>query len=212
MELYLKYALLGLAIALPVGAITVEMTKQGLKNGFMHGWAIGLGAMTIDLLLVLSMYAGVASILSLPYVQLPLWLIGAGFLAYLGYDSIRHADHDITPPDEKAQKSLARTYRNGLLVAVSPGSLIFWVSVFGTVLSNSYQDSNPLAFAIAAAGVLSGILLHDLGLLSIVALGRRLLRRAAIRWISVAAGFILIGFAAFFVYEFVADLMDYIHA
>lgn len=33
MEVYLKYFLIGLAIAMPVGAITVEMTKQGLKMG-----------------------------------------------------------------------------------------------------------------------------------------------------------------------------------
>lgn len=40
MEIYLKYFLIGLAIAMPVGVITVEMTKQGLKNGFVHGWAV----------------------------------------------------------------------------------------------------------------------------------------------------------------------------
>lgn len=212
MELYLKYFLLGLAIAMPVGAITVEMTKQGLKNGFMHGWAVGLGGMTVDGLLILAMYAGFATFLSLPYVQMPLWLVGAAFLAYLGYDSIRNADHDITPADEKTQKSLARTYRNGLLVAVSPGNLIFWVSVFGTVLSDSYNDSNPVAFALAAAGVLSGILLHDVGLLSIVAVSRRVLKRTAIKWVSVAAGLLLIGFAGYFVYEFITDLLAYMKA
>ena len=53
LSLYVAYVLVGLAIAMPVGAITVEMTKQGLKNGFMHGWAVGLGGMTIDIVLVL---------------------------------------------------------------------------------------------------------------------------------------------------------------
>ncbi len=47
---------------MPVGAITVEMTKQGLKNGFMHGWAVGLGGMTIDIVLVFALYMGLASI------------------------------------------------------------------------------------------------------------------------------------------------------
>lgn len=89
MEIYIKFILIGLAIAMPVGAITVEMTKQGLRNGFIHGWAVGLGGMTIDAGLILAMYFGFASVLSLPYVQIPLWLAGAGFLAFLGYDSIR---------------------------------------------------------------------------------------------------------------------------
>lgn len=43
MALFITYVLLGFSIALPVGTITVEMTKQGLKNGFMHGWVVGLG-------------------------------------------------------------------------------------------------------------------------------------------------------------------------
>ncbi|MGB2873124.1 MAG: hypothetical protein WBC10_14710, partial [Psychrobacillus psychrotolerans] len=37
LSLYFAYVMVGHAIAMPVGAITVEMTKQGLKNGFIHG-------------------------------------------------------------------------------------------------------------------------------------------------------------------------------
>lgn len=37
MENYFTSLLVGLVIAMPVGAISVEMTKQTLKNGFIHG-------------------------------------------------------------------------------------------------------------------------------------------------------------------------------
>ncbi|WP_433923156.1 LysE family transporter [Paenibacillus taichungensis] len=210
MEVYLKYFLIGLAIAMPVGAITVEMTKQGLKNGFIHGWAVGLGGMTIDVTLILAMYFGFASVLALPYVQIPLWLVGAGFLAYLGYDSIKNADKDITPADEKTQKSFFSTYRNGLLVAVSPGNLIFWVSVFGAVLSDSYSSSHSGSFAFAACGVMSGILIHDLGLLSVVSVTRRVMSRSMIRWVSVIAGILLFGFSLYFLYEFIMGIVGYV--
>lgn len=210
MDIYLKYFLIGLAIALPVGAITVEMTKQGLKNGFIHGWAVGLGGMTIDLALILAMILGFASILSIPFVQIPLWLVGAGFLAYLGYDSIKNADKDITPPDEKTKKSFWSTYRNGLLVAVSPGNLVFWVSVFGAVLSDTSISSNVGKFTIAACGVLSGILAHDLGLLSIVSVTRKVMNRKMIQAVSIIAGILLIGFSLYFVYEFVIALKPFI--
>lgn len=60
----------------------------------------------------------------------------------LAYDSIKNADHDITLAGEKVSKSFFSTYKNGILVAVSPGNLVFWVSVFGTVLANSYSGSN----------------------------------------------------------------------
>jgi L-lysine exporter family protein LysE/ArgO len=210
MDIYLKYLLIGLAIALPVGAITIEMTKQGLKNGFLHGWAVGLGGMTIDFALIVLMSLGFASFLSLPFIQIPLWIVGAGFLAFLGYDSIKNADKDITPADEKTKKSFWSTYRNGLLVAVSPGNLVFWVSVFGTVLSESYISSDKWNFAVAAIGVLSGILIHDLGLLSIVSVTRKVMSRKMIRAVSVIAGVLLIGFSIYFVYEFILALLPYI--
>ncbi|MNW38503.1 leucine export protein LeuE [compost metagenome] len=210
MDIYLKYFLIGLAIAMPVGAITVEMTKQGLKNGFIHGWAVGLGGMTIDVALILAMVFGFASILALPFVQIPLWIAGAGFLAYLGYDSIKNADKDITPADERTNKLFWSTYRNGLLVAVSPGNLIFWVSVFGAVLTNSYSAGNKGSFAIAASGVLSGILIHDIGLLTIVSVTRKVMSRKMIQIVSIIAGILLLGFALYFVYEFVVALLPYV--
>jgi len=146
----------------------------------------------------------------LPYIQLPLWLVGAAFLAYLGYDSIKNADKDITPADEKTQKSFWSTYRNGLLVAVSPGNLIFWVSVFGAVLSDSYSSGNAGSFALAACGVLSGILIHDIGLLSVVSVTRKVMSRRMIQWVSVIAGIMLIGFSIYFIYEFVVGIWNYI--
>ncbi|MEG0384279.1 MAG: LysE family transporter [Solibacillus sp.] len=208
MSLYFTYVLIGLAIAMPVGAITVEMTKQGLKNGFMHGWAVGLGGMTIDVALILALYLGVAKFLALSYIQMPLWIIGAIFLFMLAYDSIKNADKDITLAGEKVNKSFFSTYRNGLLVAVSPGNLVFWISVFGAVLADSYSGNGANQFLIVALGILSGILLHDLGLLTIVSLSRKVMNRKMIKWTSIIAGFLLFGFGCYFIYEFYLDLKD----
>jgi L-lysine exporter family protein LysE/ArgO len=197
--------MVGLAIAMPVGAITVEMTKQGLKNGFMHGWAVGLGGMTIDLALIMALYLGVAKFLALPYVQLPLWIVGAIFLFILAYDSIKNADQDITLAGEKVNKSFFSTYRNGIFVAVSPGNLVFWVSVFGAVLADSYTGNGSNQFLIVALGILSGILLHDIGLLTIVSLTRKVMNRQMIKWTSILAGLLLFGFGCYFIYEFYMD-------
>ncbi|HWI49226.1 MAG TPA: LysE family transporter [Rummeliibacillus sp.] len=210
MDIYLKYVLVGLAIALPVGAISIEMTKQGLKNGFIHGWAVGLGGMTIDGMLILALYFGLASILSLPYVQMPLWIIGACFLVMLGYDSIKNADKDITLAGEKPTKSFWSTYKNGILVAISPGNLVFWVSVFGTVLTQSYNTTHSGSFVIAAFGILSGIVAHDIGLLLIVATSRKVMSRNMIKWSSIIAGGLLFFFAGYFIYQFVNNLVEFI--
>lgn len=205
MDTYWYYLVTGLVIALPIGAMTVEMTKQGLKNGFMHGWAVGLGGMTIDIVLIIALYIGLASILALPFVQLPLWIIGAAFLFYLAYDSIKNADQNISLAGEKPAKSFWSTYKNGLLVAVSPGNLVFWVSVFGAVLAKSYSINQ---FGLAGLGILSGILLHDVILLAIVAISRRAMSRKMIKNVSIIAGILLIGFALYFVYEFLIGVQN----
>ncbi|MEI3607492.1 LysE family transporter [Pseudogracilibacillus sp. SE30717A] len=203
MGLFFTYMLAGLAIAMPVGAITIEMTKQGLKNGFIHGWAVGLGGMTIDLLLIAALYLGLASFLAIPYVQIPMWIIGAVFLIFVGYDSIRNADKDITLAGEKPTKSFFASYRNGVLVAISPGNLVFWISVFGAVLSDSYDITQPSTFLMIGTGILTGILLHDIGLLTIVSITRKVMSQTMIKWVSIVAGIILLGFASYFVYEFI---------
>ncbi|WP_097148681.1 LysE family transporter [Ureibacillus acetophenoni] len=209
MSLYFTYVMVGLAIAMPVGAITVEMTKQGLKNGFLHGWAVGLGGITIDLTLIILLSAGLASILALPIIQIPMWLIGAAFLLFLGYDSIINADKDITLSGEKVKKSFFSSFKNGVLVAVSPGNLVFWVNVFGVVLAKNYA-SDQSHFIIVALGILSGILLHDLGLLSIISITRKALSRKAIKWLTIISGILLICFAGYFVYEFIQSVKVYI--
>lgn len=139
--------------------------------------------------------------MQLPFVQIPMWLIGAIFLFLIAYDSIKNADSDITLAGEKSSKSLMSSYR-GFLVAVSPGNIVFWLSVFGTVLSKSYNSTNSASFLIIAAGVLTGILLHDLGLLTIVATTRKVMSRAMIKRYSIVAGLVLIGFSVYFVYQF----------
>ncbi|WP_102028744.1 LysE family translocator [Salirhabdus sp. Marseille-P4669] len=206
MDLFLTYVLVGLSVAMPVGAITVEMSKQGLKNGFIHGWAVGLGGMTIDLILIVVLYFGLASILQIPYIQVPMWLIGAVFLFLIGYESVKNADKDITLTGEKPNKSFTSSYRNGFLVAISPGNIVFWLSVFGTVLSNTYDTSEPVMFLIIAAGVLTGILLHDIGLLTILAYTRKIMSRTMIKSFSIFAGLVLIGFAGYFIYEFIVGM------
>lgn len=202
MSLYFAYVMVGLAIAMPVGAITVEMTKQGLKNGFLHGWAVGIGGMTVDLILIIALYLGLAKILAIPFIQMPLWIVGAIFLFFLAYDSIKNADKDITMAGEKVNKSFFKTYRNGLLVAVSPGNLVFWVSVFGAVLADSYKGSESNSFVIVALGIITGILLHDIGLLTIVSFTRKIMNRQMIKWTSIIAGVLLFGFGFYFLYEF----------
>ncbi|MGN8646516.1 LysE family translocator [Gracilibacillus sp. HCP3S3_G5_1] len=207
-SLFFTYVLLGLSIALPVGAVTIEMTKQGLKNGFMHGWFVGLGGMTVDFILIILLYFGFAPFLSLPIVQSGMWIIGSLFLVYIGIDSITNAEKDINLGEGKIKKSLKSSYLNGFLVAISPGGLVFWLGIFGTVLADSFNTTGISGFSIVAAGILVGILIHDIILMSIVAKARVLLNNTIIKWISIIAGLLLFSFAIYFAYEFYKSIYN----
>ena len=202
--------LLGLSIALPIGTISIEMIKEGLKNGFLHGWSVGLGGMLVDIDLIILLFVGLAPILTNPIIQLPMWIVGAIFLFYLGVNSIKNADHDITAAGEKSTKSLKSSFKNGLLVAISPANIVFWLSVFGTILSDSFDSSNAMSFLIVSVGIIIGILIHDIGLMTIVTGARKVLKPTYIRWASVFAGIMLIGFGCYFLYNFIQNIPTFL--
>jgi len=91
-------------------------------------------------------------------------------------------------------------------VAISPGNLVFWVSVFGTVLSDSFDRTNTGSFLLVGLGILIGILLHDIGLMTIVSTTRKAMNRTAIKWVTISAGVVLIGFGGYFFYQFLQSL------
>lgn len=207
---YFTYTLLGLSLSLPAGAMTVEMTKQGLKNGFFHGWFVGIGGMTIDLALIISIYLGFSSFLSHPPIQLIMWGIGFLFLLYIGCDSIRNAGADIAIGGEKAKRSFFKSYINGFMIAISPANLVFWLGIFGTVLAASIGKAHGAAFILIAAGILTGIMIHDIGLLSFVHVTRKFVNKSIIAWVSVIAGIVLIGFSTYFGFHFLIELKQVI--
>ena len=78
------------------------------------------------------------------------------------------------------------------------------------MLADSYVgDSNQ--FIIVALGILSGILLHDIGLLLIVSLTRKVMNRTMIKWTSIIAGVLLFGFACYFMYQFFVDVTGFVN-
>ncbi len=94
-------------------------------------------------------------------------------------------------------------------MAISPGNLVFWVNVFGVVLAKSYDQGESASFLVIAAGILSGILLHDIGLMTIVSVTRKAMSRKMIKTLTMISGVLLICFAGYFIYEFIQGIKMY---
>ncbi|KRF43481.1 hypothetical protein ASG93_00710 [Paenibacillus sp. Soil787] len=54
----LSFFLLGLSLSAPIGPINAAMLDKGIKQGFLHAWVVGIGAMIADALLMILIYFG----------------------------------------------------------------------------------------------------------------------------------------------------------
>lgn len=130
-SLFISYMILGITLSLPAGTMTIEMSKQGLKNGFFHGWFVGIGGMTVDLIMILIIYFGFSEFLMLPTVETIMWLIGFLFLMYIGIESIKEAKQPLDVAGSNvSKKSLIKSYGRGIMMAVTPSNIVFWIGVF----------------------------------------------------------------------------------
>nr|WP_253270244.1 LysE family transporter [Staphylococcus shinii] len=199
--------ILGITLSLPAGTMTIEMSKQGLKNGFFHGWFVGIGGMTVDLIMILIIYFGFSEILMLPAVEIVMWLIGFLFLLYIGIESIKEAKQPLEISDTNLRKkSLFKSYGRGIMMAVTPSNIVFWIGVFGTALTTAINNVSGYQFLLVASGILFGILIHDVILMGIISYTRKFVNHTFTKWTSIVAGFLLIGFSLYFALLFIGEI------
>ncbi|MDW8564939.1 LysE family translocator [Staphylococcus shinii] len=206
-SLFISYMILGITLSLPAGTMTIEMSKQGLKNGFFHGWFVGIGGMTVDLIMILIIYFGFSEILMLPAVETVMWLIGFLFLLYIGIESIKEAKQPLEISDTNLRKkSLFKSYGRGIMMAVTPSNIVFWIGVFGTALTTAINNVSGYQFLLVASGILFGILIHDIILMGIISYTRKFVNHTFTKWTSIVAGFLLIGFSLYFALLFIGEI------
>src|SRR3954469_1611782 len=87
MNVFLGYILLGLSLAAPIGPINAAQIDRGIRNGSMHAWLIGVGAVVADGIYMLIVYIGVVQFLETSFMQTFLWLFGCFVLMYTGIET-----------------------------------------------------------------------------------------------------------------------------
>lgn len=193
---------LGLGAAAPLGPVNVEIARRTLRFGRGAGFALGCGAVTIDVA-----YALVASLTLVPVLRYPglvkgLGLAGGAFLAYLGILCLRAAvagherSTEVLPPDTPVERRGAvGHYATGLaMTALNPMTLMFWfVGVPGSVAS--LAGSSRAALPLVAAGVFVGALAWVVFFTTLVGRLHRFGGQRWLRWIDLAGGLMLLAYA-----------------
>ena len=186
---------LGLAVAAPVGPMSLLCMRQTLARGFFAGMASGLGVATADGVYGAVAAFGLIAITDALIGQQP-WLrvVGGLAMAYLGLGAMR------TRPAEAATvasgSGLARSYAATFaLTMMNPSTILSFAALFaGLGLGGGGADRDAWTAPSIVAGVFVGSALWWLLVTGGLSVMRTRLSPRVQRVINVAAGLVLVGF------------------
>src|SRR6478609_1911442 len=105
-----KGMLLGVGAAAPIGPVNVEIARRTLKAGFRAGFALGCGAVTVDVTYAILSSLGVAQLVHHPIFYRSIQILGASLLTILGVMSwigaVRAARSTVPEADETSVSTL----------------------------------------------------------------------------------------------------------
>jgi L-lysine exporter family protein LysE/ArgO len=162
---------LGLGAAIPLGPVNVEIARRALRAGFWAGFALGCGAVTVDVT-----YAVLSSLALRPVIDHPLllkWITigGLALLTYLGIQCMRAVTQHLrvdpvgradASEDRLSYGSPAWAYGTGVLMTLlNPMTLAFWFvavpATVGSITQNPRRDL-PLICAGVFAGTIAWVI------------------------------------------------------
>ncbi|TKD72053.1 LysE family translocator [Pseudalkalibacillus hwajinpoensis] len=199
-EIAIAHIVLGLSIAAPLGPINIEIMKRGIHKGFWSSLFVGAGGMSADLLLMYLMFFGLAAFVKVSYVQVSLLILGAIILTLSGIQGCI-SEVSLDEEKDKEQSGLFSSYATGFMIAAfNPMNLLFWLGIYGSVLSVSLQQPDKWQAFFLSALVFIGIGLWNVNLCMTVHFGKSLLKPRILRAISVTASLVLLFFGLRFGY------------
>ena len=184
---------LGLAVAAPVGPMSLLCMRRSLAGGFPAGFLSGLGVATADAIYGAVAAFGLVAVTGLLVGQeAPLRLVGAAVLLYLGVTTLRA--RPATTSSDAGASGLAGMYASTLgLTLANPTTILSFAALFaGVGLGDS--DGDASAASAMVVGVFVGSALWWLVLTGAIGLVRRRLTQRMLRLVNVVAGAALIGF------------------
>ena len=193
-QVLVQGAIIGFAIAAPVGPIGVLCIRRTLANGRGSGLVSGLGAATAD-----ATYGGIAgfgvTFVSAVLVgqQVPIRLLGGAFLVLLGVRTFFSAPKGL---ERKSGGSLAGDYLSTLALTLSnPVTIVAFAAVF-TGLGITGQGGDYTAASFLVSGVFAGSALWWVILSGIVSVFRGAFDLGRMRWVNRISGAVIVGFGA----------------
>lgn len=193
---------IGVALAAPIGPINIEIIRRGIRDGFMHGWMTGLGALTADAFYALVAVTGFASFANNDSVRLVLYLAGGLMLGYVGWSSVKTALRGLEGDPSDTVKPRGRSYVTGFLMAAfNPMGIVYWLTVGAGLAADAVSRVGQSGAPVLVIGVMLGILAWVSTLSIIAQASRRFVTGNGMRWVTGVSGIVIIGFSLFFFWQ-----------
>jgi len=147
--------IIGVALAAPIGPISIISIRKSLTDRFLASIAVALGAATADAIFGLIAAFGVTTISSfLIHYQKFIRAIGGIFLAYLGAQTLQTTRIHATPTNKK--QSLLTTYLSiTVLTLTNPITILAFGALFTVFGLDELMTSTPAALQLVV-GVFCG--------------------------------------------------------
>lgn len=205
--------LLGISFCAPVGPVTIETLRRGLVGGFRPALAIQLGSLIGDTTFCVLAFLGLAPLITHNLVRIPLWVAGAGVLAYLGVSALRDAaagvnlegsmqkaegnqGNELLPSASRLLPSdLAGSFRTGAAMSLTnPMAILWWVSIGGAMLASGVADVTPTGTAAFIVSFVLGCTLYAFFMAALMGVGRQFVRPSVFRLATALSGLALLVF------------------
>ena len=199
---------LGLGAAVPIGPVNVEIARRVLRGGFRRGFALGCGAVTVDVTYALLSALGLGRLLTYHAIAITLGILGSALLAFLGYLSLRSARSvlkiDAIDISTAPKPSVHGSYVTGVLMTlINPMTLAFWmVAVPSTLGADAAGTSLPLT----CVGVFIGTLAWVITFCSLLTLVGKRANRYWFATADIVGGLVLLAFAAIGVWRLIHEI------
>ena len=201
MDSFITGILLGLGVAIPIGPLNILIMNYSLSS-FGRGFALGMGAMSADILYFVLLSLGVLVVFDNPWIFKSIAIFGAIFLLYMAWACYKNASKMLAKiSNTERGESLLACYLKGLgLNSINPFIIGFWLSLSSVIASSAN-------WMIAALGVLLALFAWVLGLSLATSLARRIISAKVARIFSYVSAVLMLFFTAFLIYNtFLKDI------
>ncbi|MCW5848535.1 MAG: LysE family transporter [Anaerolineae bacterium] len=209
--------LLGISFCAPVGPVTIETLRRGLAGGFRPALALQLGSLIGDTTFCVLAFLGLAPLITHNLVRIPLWVGGAGVLAYLGISALRDAlaGFDFKSVEYAAlgpqPSALTSAFRTGAAMSLTnPMAILWWVSIGGAMLASGITDVTPAGTTAFIVSFVLGCTLYAFFMAALMGVGRQFVRPSVFRMATALSGLALLVFGGQIGWQALTTLVAFI--